>query len=50
MPKMIALHQRFKDQGLVLMGIHTTNGGERMAAYADEVGASLESEELTHSL
>lgn len=37
MPKMIDLHRRLKDQGLVLIGIHTKNRGEKMAEYAKEV-------------
>lgn len=38
MPKLIETHRRLKDQGLVLIGIHTTNGGEKMEAYAKEAG------------
>lgn len=38
MPKMIDLHRRLEGQGLVLLGIHTKNRGEQMAAYAEEVG------------
>ena len=30
------LYARYKDQGLVLIGVHTTNGGERMAEFAKE--------------
>lgn len=41
MPKLIEMHRRLKDQGLVLIGIHTTNGGERMAKYAEEAGVNF---------
>lgn len=36
MPKLKELHARYKDQGLVLIGLHTTNGGERMKAFVEE--------------
>lgn len=36
MPKLNELHTRYKDQGLVLMGIHTTNGGDKMKAFVKE--------------
>lgn len=36
MPHLKELYQKHKDQGLVLIGVHTTNGGEKMAAYVDE--------------
>ena len=35
MPHMKELHRRYEDQGLVLIGVHTTNGSEKMAAYAE---------------
>lgn len=36
MPKLEKLHARYEDQGLVLIGIHTTNGGEKMAEFVKE--------------
>ena len=30
------LYERYKDQGLVLIGVHTKNASERMAAFAKE--------------
>jgi hypothetical protein len=32
------MYQRYKDQGLVLIGVHTQNGGENMSAYVEEQG------------
>ncbi len=34
---MIELARRYEDQGLVLIGIHTKNKGDQMAAYAKKV-------------
>lgn len=36
MPKLKELHAKHKDAGLVILGIHTTNQGEKMAAYVQE--------------
>ncbi len=33
MPKMQGMVERYKDRGLVLIGIHTQNGGDRMPDY-----------------
>ena len=41
MPHMIKLHQRLKDQGLVLLGIHTTGSGNKMASWAKENGVNF---------
>ena len=38
MPEMIDLAKRYESQGLVLIGIHTKDRGDRMAAYAEEAG------------
>jgi len=38
MPEFMKLGRRFKDQGLVLLGVHTTNGAEKMAAYVEKTG------------
>ncbi len=38
MPKLNELHATYEDQGLVLIGVHTTRGGEKMAAFVDKVG------------
>lgn len=38
MPKLNELHATYEDQGLVLIGVHTTRGGETMAAFVDKVG------------
>lgn len=38
MPKLRELAQRHEDQGLVLIGVHTTRGGEQMADYVAESG------------
>lgn len=38
MPKLIELAAERKDQGLVLIGIHTENNWEAMAAYVDQHG------------
>jgi hypothetical protein len=32
------MNARYKDQGLVLIGVHTTKGSEKMAAFAKDVG------------
>jgi len=36
MPKMNKLHRRLESQGLVLIGVHTKGGAERMPAYVKE--------------
>lgn len=36
MPKLNELHSKYKDQGLVLIGVHSTRGSEKMAAFAKE--------------
>ncbi len=36
MPHAIELQKRLKDQGLVLIGVHTKGSGEKMAAYAKQ--------------
>ena len=33
MPHLKELHKKYKDQGLVIIGVHTTNGGEKMAEF-----------------
>ncbi len=38
MPGLKDLAARYGDQGLVLIGVHTANGGERMAAFVEEQG------------
>ena len=38
MPKLNELHDNYKDKGLVLIGVHTTNGKEKMEAFAKEQG------------
>ena len=38
MPKLRELAERYQDQGLVLIGVHTTNGGEKMADFVAESG------------
>ena len=38
MPHLKELHRRYKDQGLVLIGIHTTSQGEEMADFVKEQG------------
>jgi hypothetical protein len=37
-PHLAELYRRHKDQGLVLIGVHTTNAGEQMAAFVKEQG------------
>jgi hypothetical protein len=37
-PKLKELRARYGDQGLVLIGIHTTNGGAEMKAYVEASG------------
>ena len=34
------LSERYRDQGLVLIGVHTTNGAEKMPAFAKEHGVT----------
>ena len=38
MPKLRELAERYEDQGLVLIGVHTTRGGEDMADYVADSG------------
>lgn len=38
MPGLKDLAARYGDQGLVLIGVHTANGGERMASFVQEQG------------
>ena len=38
MPHLKELYSENKDKGLELIGIHSTNGGESMAAYVKEQG------------
>lgn len=38
MPKLKELAAKHADQGLVLIGVHSARGGERMAAYVEETG------------
>lgn len=38
MPKLRELAERYEDQGLVLIGVHTTRGGENMADYVADSG------------
>lgn len=33
MPKLTALHQKYAEQGLVILGVHSANGFEKMDAY-----------------
>ena len=40
-PKLKELWARHKDQGLVLIGVHSTMGGEKMAAFVKEQGHHL---------
>lgn len=35
-PHLKELLETHKDRGLVILGVHTTNGGEKMAAYVEE--------------
>lgn len=35
-PRLKALHDKYHDQGLVILGVHTTRGGEEMPAYVDK--------------
>lgn len=39
-PKLNELHAKHKDQGLVLIGVHSTNGGEKMEAFVKERGVN----------
>lgn len=36
MPHLKELYARYRDEGLVLIGIHTTNGAQNMAAFVRE--------------
>ncbi len=36
MPHLLELVAKHKDQGLVVIGVHTTNGGDKMAAFVAE--------------
>src|SRR5262245_44403789 len=36
MPHLKELHAKHKDAGLVIIGVHTTNGGEEMAKYVQD--------------
>lgn len=36
MPHLLELAQKHKDQGLVVIGVHTTNGADKMTAFVDE--------------
>lgn len=36
MPHLLELASKHKDAGLVVIGVHTTNGADRMAAFVDE--------------
>ncbi len=36
MPHLKELHAAKKDQGLVLIGIHSTNGGDKMKAFVEK--------------
>ena len=36
MPHLKKLYKTYKDKGLVILGVHTTNAGEKMAAFAKE--------------
>ena len=38
MPGLKDLAARYKDQGLVLIGVHTANGGEQMAGFVEKQG------------
>lgn len=38
MPHLKELAQKHRDAGLVVIGVHTTNGGEKMAAFVAEQG------------
>jgi hypothetical protein len=35
-PRLKAMHERHRDAGLVILGVHTTNGAEEMAAYIEK--------------
>jgi len=37
-PGLKDLAARYKDQGLVLIGVHTANGGEQMAGFVEKQG------------
>ena len=36
MPHLKELYKKYKDKGLEIVGVHTKNAGERMAAYVKE--------------
>lgn len=36
MPHLLELAKKHKDAGLVVIGVHTTNGADRMAAFVDD--------------
>lgn len=36
MPHLLELAQKHKDAGLVVIGVHTTNGADKMAAFVEE--------------
>ena len=38
MPHLKDLAKKHADEGLVVIGVHTTNGGDRMAAFVEEQG------------
>ncbi len=38
MPKLTELYGKHKDQGLVLIGVHSTKGGKNMAAFVNDKG------------
>lgn len=38
MPHLNELHTKFKDQGLVILGIHTTGSADKMADFVKETG------------
>ena len=38
MPHLKELAQKHKDRGLVVLGVHTTNAGDQMAAFVEEQG------------
>jgi thiol-disulfide isomerase/thioredoxin len=38
MPKLKQLLEQYKDKGLVVVGVHTTNQGDKMSHYTKEAG------------
>lgn len=36
LPRTEELHQKFKDRGLVVIGVHSSNGGEKLAEFLRE--------------